>query len=676
MKQLGVAEIMLRLCLLIILMTVQNSTAGVGRKDQYQNLIGSQGLYNASDDVMILNATNFRTTIYGSTKGWLVEFYNSWCGFCYRFAPTWKALASDILSWNDIVVVAAIDCANDENNPICRDYEIMHYPMLKYFSVNAHPPSLGVVIEKGDGIDSVRHNLVSKLETEQQEGRGSTWPNIAPYRNVEITDVWKTASSNVKHFFLIFEETDSHLGTEVILDLHRINSLQIRRVTSDNELLCVTNKVTKFPTLIGFSRNESHRVINVRIPTRQGVRRAIKDYVIARGVNIYGASTMTTTTTTMMTTTTSTSTTSRDAHQTTVAVTIEKAHEGERQSTPKKKTDDRLYQLDLENALRYSINHEIPLIKSIEDEKMEALRRYLAVLAAYFPLQRSNMYLEVIRDVIESKIRVTGEEFSQLVKTTEEEMSPVYSAPRRWIGCKGSANSYRGYPCGLWTMFHTLTVNFALEDRDKSQAFLQDNPATVLRAMHGYIKIFFGCADCATHFVEMAARNGIFDVRSKDESVLWLWRAHNEVNARLSGDNTEDPEHKKIQYPSIEHCVSCKFANGSWNEEEVLRYLKRKYSYSGIKYDGIDNSDSTDGMINGNGSRVKRPERLAMEAKRATSGEGLNGFDISIWLVLYVMSSVIFTLVCSRELKSYKRRMWAQEESYKKKRSHINLMTV
>lgn len=91
---------------------------------------------------------------------------------------------TNISAWNDIVVVAAIDCADDDNNPICREYEIMHYPMLKYFSVNAHPPSLGLVIEKGDNTDSVRHNLISRLETEQQEGRGSTWPNITPYRYI------------------------------------------------------------------------------------------------------------------------------------------------------------------------------------------------------------------------------------------------------------------------------------------------------------------------------------------------------------------------------------------------------------------------------------------------------------------------------------------------------------
>jgi len=92
---------------------------------------------------------------------------------------------NNVLAWSDIVVVSAIDCADDDNNPICREYEIMHYPMLKYFSINAHSPSLGIVIEKGDSIDSVRSNLIDRLETEQQEGRGSTWPNIAPYRYVK-----------------------------------------------------------------------------------------------------------------------------------------------------------------------------------------------------------------------------------------------------------------------------------------------------------------------------------------------------------------------------------------------------------------------------------------------------------------------------------------------------------
>lgn len=85
-------------------------------------------------------------------------------------------------AWRDIVVIAAIDCAVDDNNPICREYEIMHYPTLKYFPINAHSSFMGIVVDKGDSVDDVRHNLIKRLEKEQEEGRGITWPNITPYR--------------------------------------------------------------------------------------------------------------------------------------------------------------------------------------------------------------------------------------------------------------------------------------------------------------------------------------------------------------------------------------------------------------------------------------------------------------------------------------------------------------
>ncbi len=33
----------------------------------------------------------------------------------------------------------------------------------------------------------------------------------------------------------------------------------------------------------------------------------------------------------------------------------------------------------------------------------------------------------------------------------------------KWTGCEGSSPKYRGYPCSMWTLFHTLTVNAALQ---------------------------------------------------------------------------------------------------------------------------------------------------------------------------------------------------------------------
>lgn len=63
---------------------------------------------------------------------------------------------------------------------------------------------------------------------------------------------------------------------------------------------------------------------------------------------------------------------------------------------------------------------------------------------------------------------------------------------------------------------------------------LEDDPLAVLQTMRQYIRTFFGCRECGKHFEEMA-QESMSQVKSVDEAVLWLWRKHNQVNARLAG---------------------------------------------------------------------------------------------------------------------------------------------
>lgn len=433
------------------------------------------------------------------------------------------------------------------------------------------------------------------------------------------------------------------MGAEIILDMHKITTLQIRRVLSDNELLCETNKITNFPSLIVLARNETQKVLKIRIPTREGVFNAIKEFMISKAETIHELNPI------------KNHAIKNENHK------LNTSAPKQLQSTPQpESTDisgDHLYQLDLENALRYSISHEIPLHKIIKDKKMDALKRYLNVLADYFPLRYGNIFLEITRDIIKKRNNISGEEFSQIVKSIEEEMSPVYSGPSKWVGCKGSKEGYRGYPCGLWTMFHMLTVNFAILNKD-----VEHEPRKILEAMHGYIQNFFGCADCAQHFIQMASKNKMFDVSNANDSILWLWSAHNEVNARLSGDDTEDPTHKKIQYPAIEHCPNCRYENGTWNEEHVLYYLKTKYSYKGINY-----YDSVNTHNDGNGNKLKiRQERLVLSkyTNNKKIGWDFTIFDISICVVLYVASAIILILVCIK---------FAVKRTYRK-RHYVSLL--
>ena len=55
-----------------------------------------EGLYSVQDDVIILNRENMKNRVHGKSMVWVIEFYNSWCGHCIQFAPTWRQFASDL----------------------------------------------------------------------------------------------------------------------------------------------------------------------------------------------------------------------------------------------------------------------------------------------------------------------------------------------------------------------------------------------------------------------------------------------------------------------------------------------------------------------------------------------------------------------------------------------------
>ena len=92
------------------------------------------GLYSSSDNVVILNDTNFHDTISNKEHAWIVEFYASWCGYCRNFAPTFKTFAGEVVEWHDVIKVAVIDCGDDINaETVCKDADLQGYPTLKYY---------------------------------------------------------------------------------------------------------------------------------------------------------------------------------------------------------------------------------------------------------------------------------------------------------------------------------------------------------------------------------------------------------------------------------------------------------------------------------------------------------------------------------------------------------------
>ncbi|XP_067634312.1 sulfhydryl oxidase 1-like [Eurosta solidaginis] len=213
----------------------------------------------------------------------------------------------------------------------------------------------------------------------------------------------------------------------------------------------------------------------------------------------------------------------------------------------------------------------------------------LQVLQNYHPLgaKGDEVFRHLNKFVLNAKDKLSGANIQNELETLNKKHGSIFSS-NNFVACVSSQQNKRGYTCSLWTLFHYLTIKAERLD-------ICREPLQVLRAIHGYVKFFFGCEECSNHFQEMAERRKIWHVSSKAEAALWLWEAHNEVNNRTAGDATEDPKFPKIQFPSESSCSQCHKA-ASWDKDAVLNFLKNMYNPDYVSRYGTD-TDNKSGTI-------------------------------------------------------------------------------
>ncbi|ESN98479.1 hypothetical protein HELRODRAFT_192949 [Helobdella robusta] len=151
--------------------------------------VKSEGLYNETiDDVIILTDKNFDQEVIRSPNAWLVEFYNSWCGHCIRFAPQWKQLATECKGWSEVLKIGAIDCANSQNQQICMHYKLEGYPTM---IVSTTQPNIPTVFKFLGANSLIRPNQTNMESWESVERMKSAMIDYLPEkssRSVRVID--------------------------------------------------------------------------------------------------------------------------------------------------------------------------------------------------------------------------------------------------------------------------------------------------------------------------------------------------------------------------------------------------------------------------------------------------------------------------------------------------------
>lgn len=566
----------------------------------------NEGLYNDSDHVIVLTKRNFERKIYGQKHAFLVQFYNSFCGHCRAFAPKFKSFAAEVESWKNIVRLATIDCSTEENNGICRDFAVTSYPSLRYLHENYAKGNANIGEEMPLGnVQKLKAILATKLQTEQSLGRLTFAPSLSIASYSSYAMALNNIPNNAIYTFLIFENESSTVGSEIALDINNYEHIYVKRVYETSELAQLAG-VTTLPGLVAVRYTLEPTLLTPNEPTEKNLLKAINIFLESKNYKFPVRNP------------------TQDINPSELSA-----------EKPAGLNSDAIYYVDLEKTIKATLHTEITKYKKLSNENVQALQDYLNALITNFPA-RNNLkaYLVDLRDNISTRSEWGGSDLYDLVKRLETVHEPVYSPDLEYVACKGSEQQYRGYTCGLWTLFHTLTVNAAHKPGTEG--------AKVLKAMYGFVSNFFGCTECVQHFKAMAARNRIFDVKENDKAVLWLWISHNEVNLRLAGDATEDPAHPKIQFPSVSRCRECRLARGAWNLPAVYQYLESIY--------GMDNI------------RDKRKSRSTSAALSPFSN-----LDIGMLSLLYILSFIILVLV----IKFFLSKRFYRKRHYKHGRGKV-----
>ncbi|KAM8817879.1 sulfhydryl oxidase 1 isoform 2-T2 [Rhynchonycteris naso] len=540
-------------------------------------------LYSPSDPLTLLGADTVRGAVLGSRSAWAVEFFASWCGHCIAFAPTWKALANDIKDWRPALNLGALDCADEANSAVCRDFNIPGFPTVRFFTAfSKNGPGTPLPVAGAD-VQTLRERLIDALQSHT-----ITWPPACPplesARLEEINGFF--ARNNEDYLALIFEKEGSYLGREVILDLSQREGIAVRRVLNTEGDVVSKFDVTDFPSCYLLFRNGSASRVPVLVESRSFYTTYLQRFSGA----------------------------TRQAAQTTAAPTTANTAA----PTVWKVADrSKIYMADLESALHYILRVEVGKFSVLEGQRLVALRRFMAVLAQYFPGQPLvQNFLHSMNEWLrrQQRKKIPYGFFQTALESRQE--GAVITKKVNWVGCQGSEPHFRGFPCSLWVLFHFLTVQATRQSVDQSQEAAKAQE--VLQAIRGYVRFFFGCRECASHFEQMAA-NSMHRVGSRESAVLWLWSSHNKVNARLAGAPSEDPQFPKVQWPPRELCSSChNELRGTpvWDLGSILSFFKTHFSRNNV---------IVDPPSAGTGSRRGAPRMAATPQPELAAGNSTRG---------------------------------------------------
>lgn len=511
-----------------------------------------KGLYTEEDYVEILDHTNFDSAIEDESKLWIVEFYASWCGHCQHFAPVIRQWSQGVKNWGRLVHIGVIDCGDNLNHDICTKNKINGFPTMKYFPIGARDFEAKNVLDGRSEVDLTRDTIRVIKEN---------LPKKFPisFQNLKTVEDINAHEPKDRPFVLVVGDAEHPYEAErVMSELTTFNDISIGLSLQDScsldqcaealfaETVCCKYQADKLPAIIVI-KNDGSDFKKIGNPDGDGLQ------LVAQLGDM---------------------------------LNIKTSHNWDQQNhvfelTEKVATDERwrdfdqskVYLKDIESAILQLLFYDVKIFP-MDAAVFSELKKIVNFLSLHYPKTSSKLQSSLANVDAEisslNEIKKRKEWIQILAKTgltSVQGQNPILE----YAACTPSVENLRGYPCSLWTLFHFLLAN-----SDSDTSTLQAADCIVSIVTH-----FFGCSECVENFKKEIVTFSPSSITDKKSGILWLWTLHNSVNKRLSGDESEDPEFPKVQWPSSSACPECHKADddspladeSSFNTDKVFQFI-------------------------------------------------------------------------------------------------------
>ncbi|PKX94744.1 putative disulfide isomerase [Aspergillus novofumigatus IBT 16806] len=98
--------------------------------------VNADGLYTKKSPVLQVTQKTYDQLIANSNYTSIVEFYAPWCGHCQNLKPAYEKAAKNL---EGLAKVAAVNCDDDANKPLCGRMGVQGFPTLKIITPSKKP---------------------------------------------------------------------------------------------------------------------------------------------------------------------------------------------------------------------------------------------------------------------------------------------------------------------------------------------------------------------------------------------------------------------------------------------------------------------------------------------------------------------------------------------------------